>query len=78
MSESGSASNIRAFPGMATPSPKSPIPLDKQKKYDRQLRLWGDHGQSALERARYEWETVSRLVLLIERIGDSSHKGTAQ
>ena len=34
------------------PSPKSPIPLDKQKKYNRQLRLWGDHGQSALERAR--------------------------
>lgn len=53
MSESGSSSNIRAvFPGTATPSPKSPIPLDKQKKYDRQLRLWGDHGQSALERAR--------------------------
>lgn len=52
MSDSGSSSNIRAFPGMATPSPKSPIPLDKQKKYDRQLRLWGDHGQSALERAR--------------------------
>jgi len=52
MSDSGSASNIRAFSGMATPSPKSPIPLDKQKKYDRQLRLWGDHGQAALERAR--------------------------
>lgn len=52
MSESGSASNIRAFSGMATPSPKSPMPLDKQKKYDRQLRLWGDHGQAALERAR--------------------------
>ena len=24
----------------------------KDKRYDRQLRLWGDHGQSALERAR--------------------------
>jgi len=50
--DSGSTGNIRAFSGMATPSPKSPIPLDKQKKYDRQLRLWGDHGQAALERAR--------------------------
>ncbi|KAK7114181.1 NEDD8-activating enzyme E1 regulatory subunit-like isoform X2 [Littorina saxatilis] len=26
--------------------------LDKNNKYDRQLRLWGDHGQSALEAAR--------------------------
>ncbi|KAK3085260.1 hypothetical protein FSP39_000802 [Pinctada imbricata] len=26
--------------------------LDKNNKYDRQLRLWGDHGQSALEQAR--------------------------
>ncbi|KAK6174690.1 hypothetical protein SNE40_017921 [Patella caerulea] len=26
--------------------------LDKNNKYDRQLRLWGDHGQSALESAR--------------------------
>ncbi|GFS05946.1 NEDD8-activating enzyme E1 regulatory subunit [Elysia marginata] len=26
--------------------------LDKNNKYDRQLRLWGDHGQSALETAR--------------------------
>jgi len=25
---------------------------DKSKKYDRQLRLWGDHGQVALETAR--------------------------
>ena len=24
----------------------------KDKRYDRQLRLWGDHGQVALERAR--------------------------
>nr|XP_002124435.1 NEDD8-activating enzyme E1 regulatory subunit-like [Ciona intestinalis] len=25
---------------------------EKEKKYDRQLRLWGDHGQQVLERAR--------------------------
>ena len=25
---------------------------DRDKRYDRQLRLWGDHGQAALERAR--------------------------
>jgi len=32
-------------------SPKSPGLTDKSKRYDRQLRLWGDHGQSALESA---------------------------
>ncbi|XP_044734118.1 NEDD8-activating enzyme E1 regulatory subunit [Chrysoperla carnea] len=37
---------------MSTPSPKSPEPSEKSKKYDRQLRLWGDHGQSCLESAR--------------------------
>lgn len=26
--------------------------LDKNNKYDRQLRLWGDHGQTSLEQAR--------------------------
>ncbi|XP_035679361.1 NEDD8-activating enzyme E1 regulatory subunit-like [Branchiostoma floridae] len=26
--------------------------MDKEKKYDRQLRLWGDHGQAALEASR--------------------------
>ncbi|XP_052248440.1 NEDD8-activating enzyme E1 regulatory subunit-like isoform X1 [Dreissena polymorpha] len=26
--------------------------LDKNNKYDRQLRLWGDHGQTALETSR--------------------------
>lgn len=38
----------------STPSPclpPSPIQSEKAKRYDRQLRLWGDHGQSALERA---------------------------
>ncbi|CAH1390420.1 unnamed protein product [Nezara viridula] len=34
---------------MASPAPKSPEQSDKSKKYDRQLRLWGDHGQTALE-----------------------------
>ncbi|KAI0215269.1 NEDD8-activating enzyme E1 regulatory subunit [Lamellibrachia satsuma] len=27
-------------------------PAEKSKKYDRQLRLWGDHGQAALESAK--------------------------
>lgn len=26
--------------------------MDKQQKYDRQLRLWGDHGQKALENSK--------------------------
>ncbi|EDO44524.1 predicted protein [Nematostella vectensis] len=26
--------------------------VEKEKKYDRQLRLWGDHGQAALEQAK--------------------------
>lgn len=34
---------------MSSPAPKSPEQSDKTKKYDRQLRLWGDHGQAALE-----------------------------
>lgn len=34
---------------MASPSPKSPEQTEKSKQYDRQLRLWGDHGQAALE-----------------------------
>lgn len=28
------------------------VPSHKGKKYDRQLRLWGDHGQAALEGTR--------------------------
>ncbi|XP_022197494.2 NEDD8-activating enzyme E1 regulatory subunit [Nilaparvata lugens] len=36
---------------MASPAPKSPEQSDKSKKYDRQLRLWGDHGQADLETA---------------------------
>ncbi|XP_072940761.1 NEDD8-activating enzyme E1 regulatory subunit [Epargyreus clarus] len=34
---------------MASQSPKSPEQSEKNKQYDRQLRLWGDHGQAALE-----------------------------
>ncbi|XP_059477620.1 NEDD8-activating enzyme E1 regulatory subunit [Neocloeon triangulifer] len=34
---------------MASPSPKSPEQSDKSKKYDRQIRLWGEHGQSRLD-----------------------------
>ncbi|KAK6628877.1 hypothetical protein RUM43_002694 [Polyplax serrata] len=37
---------------MASPAPKSPEQSDKNRKYDRQLRLWGDHGQNALENAK--------------------------
>ncbi|PNF39299.1 NEDD8-activating enzyme E1 regulatory subunit [Cryptotermes secundus] len=37
---------------MSSPAPKSPEQSEKSKKYDRQLRLWGDHGQSALESAQ--------------------------
>ncbi len=32
----------------STPSPgvpNSPMQSEKSKRYDRQLRLWGDHGQ---------------------------------
>ncbi|XP_017879127.1 NEDD8-activating enzyme E1 regulatory subunit isoform X1 [Ceratina calcarata] len=36
---------------MASPAPKSPEQSERNRKYDRQLRLWGDHGQAALERA---------------------------
>ncbi|KAK5640458.1 hypothetical protein RI129_011269 [Pyrocoelia pectoralis] len=37
---------------MSSPSPKSPEQNDKNKKYDRQLRLWGDHGQKLLESSK--------------------------
>ena len=44
---------------------------DKDKKYDRQLRLWGDHGQQALENSKIcminvtatGTETLKNLVL---------------
>ena len=34
-----------------TPPPLQHVPTAKQKKYDRQLRLWGASGQQALEDA---------------------------
>ncbi|XP_057667798.1 NEDD8-activating enzyme E1 regulatory subunit [Diorhabda carinulata] len=37
---------------MSSPAPKSPEQTDKSKKYDRQLRLWGDHGQKLLEHSK--------------------------
>ncbi|KAK4873522.1 hypothetical protein RN001_015551 [Aquatica leii] len=37
---------------MSSPAPKSPDQSDKSKKYDRQLRLWGDHGQKLLESSK--------------------------
>ncbi|CAH1968526.1 unnamed protein product [Acanthoscelides obtectus] len=44
----------RLFPksDMSSPAPKSPEQNDKSKKYDRQLRLWGDHGQKLLGNAK--------------------------
>ena len=43
-------------PGGSETLPSSPsltcAQSAKDKRYDRQLRLWGDHGQTALERAR--------------------------
>lgn len=36
---------------MSSPSPKSPELSEKDKKYDRQIRLWGEHGQRLLETA---------------------------
>ena len=30
----------------------SGVPVAKAAKYDRQLRLWGDHGQKCLEQAK--------------------------
>ncbi|KAF7271077.1 hypothetical protein GWI33_016037 [Rhynchophorus ferrugineus] len=37
---------------MSSPAPKSPEQNEKTKKYDRQLRLWGDHGQKLLENSK--------------------------
>ncbi|GAB6020415.1 NEDD8-activating enzyme E1 regulatory subunit [Chamberlinius hualienensis] len=39
---------MRIYGQMSSPSVLS----EKSKKYDRQLRLWGDHGQAALEAAQ--------------------------
>lgn len=39
-------------PGSNSPAPSMSDAVNhKTKKYDRQLRLWGDHGQAALEEA---------------------------
>ncbi|KAF5307842.1 hypothetical protein FQR65_LT18314 [Abscondita terminalis] len=37
---------------MSSPAPNSPAQSDKSRKYDRQLRLWGDHGQKLLENSK--------------------------
>uniref|UniRef100_A0AAG5DDM8 NEDD8-activating enzyme E1 regulatory subunit n=1 Tax=Anopheles atroparvus TaxID=41427 RepID=A0AAG5DDM8_ANOAO len=37
---------------MSSPAPKSPEMSDKNRKYDRQIRLWGEHGQTVLENAQ--------------------------
>lgn len=38
-----------AAPEVEVPPPLQDIPTAKEKKYDRQLRLWGASGQMALE-----------------------------
>lgn len=40
---------IMASNRVATPPPLHDLPTAKEKKYDRQLRLWGASGQAALE-----------------------------
>uniref|UniRef100_U5EXE7 NEDD8-activating enzyme E1 regulatory subunit n=1 Tax=Corethrella appendiculata TaxID=1370023 RepID=U5EXE7_9DIPT len=37
---------------MSSPAPKSPELSEKNRKYDRQIRLWGEHGQTLLENAQ--------------------------
>nr|XP_023013135.1 nedd8-activating enzyme E1 regulatory subunit [Leptinotarsa decemlineata] len=37
---------------MSSPAPTSPDLSEKSKKYDRQIRLWGDHGQKLLENSK--------------------------
>lgn len=44
-----SHSAIMATKRTATPPPLHDLPTAKEKKYDRQLRLWGASGQEALE-----------------------------
>jgi len=41
-------------PGLSSSLPSSPAGAssEKTRRYDRQLRLWGDHGQQRLERSR--------------------------
>jgi amyloid beta precursor protein binding protein 1 len=41
--------NIMASKRVATPPPLHDLPTAKERKYDRQLRLWGASGQQALE-----------------------------
>lgn len=43
--------NINMAEADATPPPITHLPTAKQKKYDRQLRLWAASGQQALEDA---------------------------
>ena len=60
---SGSSSN--------TPAPSTDIPSHRAERYDRQLRLWGNHGQHLLERSHIclinatatGTETLKNLVL---------------
>lgn len=39
------------LPDTSSKSPAPAVESEKSKRYDRQIRLWGDHGQSAIEAA---------------------------
>ena len=55
----------------AAPAPSSGAPSEKQRRFDRQLRIWGEHGQARLEEAHVclvncgptGTETLKNLVL---------------
>lgn len=44
---------LSSNPNSPAPSSGQQISGEKNRRYDRQLRLWGDHGQLALERSRF-------------------------
>ena len=51
MASTPSPLNAGLISSNSTSLPSSPLGVEKTRRYDRQLRLWGDHGQIALERA---------------------------
>ncbi|KAH8379080.1 hypothetical protein KR009_003011 [Drosophila setifemur] len=53
---------------MSSPAPKSPELSDKSRKYDRQIRLWGEHGQALLE-------TASVCLVNVTAVGCETAKG---
>lgn len=49
MRESIYDDNARSYVNMSQARPSQGGPTDKERKYDRQLRLWAASGQAALE-----------------------------